>query len=206
MPQQCNIASVNEIENPLVWPILEVLRKQATGWKVHTLATELIELRLMPQLDSSPDKDLFKRNFLIMNALYQLQETLFPDHYVQVESMDIALLSNRGLKLNLNIESDDPLRDYYTQWSNYEAEQGEIRRLLDEFWTRYRDYVGSEKLQVGDITRSKALKVFELKEDASDVEVRKRWRKLALKWHPDRQSGNSDHFRLVCEAWNVLRA
>jgi len=206
MPQQCNIASVNEIENPLVWPILEVLRKQATGWKVHTLATELIELRLMPQLDSSPDKDLFKRNFLIMNALYQLQETLFPDHYVQVESMDIALLSNRGLKLNLNIESDDPLKDYYTQWSNYEAEQGEIRRLLDEFWTRYRDYVGSEKLQVGDITRSKALKVFELKEDASDVEVRKRWRKLALKWHPDRQSGNSDHFRLVCEAWNVLRA
>ncbi|MBA5763250.1 DnaJ domain-containing protein [Vibrio sp. 404] len=206
MPQQCNIAYANEIENPLVWPILEVLRKQAKGWKVHTLASELIDLHLMPQLDSSPEKDLFKRNFLLMNALYQLQETLYPDHYVQVESMNIALLSNRNSNLAFDIDSQDPLRDYYTDWSNYEAEHGEIRRLLDEFWTRYRDYVGSDKLQVGDITRSKALRVFELNEGASDNEVRKRWRKLALKWHPDRETGNSDHFRLVCEAWNVLRA
>ncbi|GAK86269.1 DnaJ-related protein [Vibrio ponticus] len=206
MQQNCCLANIAEIENPLLWPILEVLRRQPTGWKVHTLASELIDLELMPQLDERADKDLFKRNFLMMNALYQLQETLYPDHYVQVEAMDIALLSGWGRRLDLSVESVDPLRDYYTQWTNYEAEHGEIRRLLDEFWTRYRDYVGSEKLKVGDVTRDKALRVFELDEGASDIEIRKRWRKLALKWHPDRQSGNTAHFRLVCEAWNVLRA
>ena len=141
-----------------------------------------------------------------MNALYQLQQTLLPEHYVQVESMDIALLANRAGNLNVDIECNDPLRDYYTQWANYEAEEGEIRRLLDQFWTRYRKYVGSDGLDVGDITRSKALRVFELSDCASELEIRKRWRKLALKWHPDRKSGNSDHFRLVCEAWTVLRA
>ncbi len=64
------------MENPLLWPILEVLRKKPSDWKVHTLAAHLNELGFMPILDASPDKDLFKRNFLIMNALYQLQETL----------------------------------------------------------------------------------------------------------------------------------
>lgn len=78
MNQQYGLATLCEIENPLLWPILEVLRKKPTGWKVHILAAHLSEKELMPVLDSRPDKDLFKRNFLIMNALYQLQETLYP--------------------------------------------------------------------------------------------------------------------------------
>ncbi|OLQ91019.1 molecular chaperone DnaJ [Vibrio panuliri] len=203
--QSCPLANINSIENPLLWPIFEVLKKRPNGWKVHTLASELIALELMPVLDEKPEKDLFKRNFLIMNALYQLQETLYPDHYVQVEAMDIALLSNRGVVHRLSLDNQDPLRDYYTQWQHYEAEQGEIRRLLDEFWTRYRDFVGSTQAKFGDVTRDKALRVFELSEGASELEIRKRWRKLALKWHPDRQNGDSEKFRLVCEAWNVLR-
>ncbi|WP_194437659.1 DNA-J related domain-containing protein [Vibrio fluminensis] len=194
------------MENPLLWPILEVLRKQSTGWKVHTLASELIDHGLMPVLDTMPDKDLFKRNFLIMNALYQLQETLYPEQYLQIESMSIALLSTGTLHQTMDIEGQDPLREYYTDWSNYEAKQGEIRRLLDEFWSRYRDFVGSNNSKFTNVSREQALKVFELKFDATDSEIRKRWRKLALKWHPDRQHGNSEQFRLVCEAWHVLRA
>ncbi len=206
MEQGRHIANLNEIENPLLWPIFEVLKKHPSGWKVHTLATELRERQLLSCFDSNAEKDLFKLNFLIMNALFQLQETLYPDYFVRVEAMDIALLSIRNKQSSFMIDTNSPLREYYTQWSNYEAEQGEIRRLLDEFWTRYRDFVGSERLKVSNVTRSKALRVFELDDGASDLDIRRRWRKLALKWHPDRQSGNSEHFRLVCEAWHVLRS
>lgn len=205
MNQQYGLATLCEIENPLLWPILEVLRKKPTGWKVHILAAYLSEKELMPVLDSRPDKDLFKRNFLIMNALYQLQETLYPDRWVQVEAMDIALLPNCHHGQQYHIDPQDPLRDYYTQWSNYEAEEGEIKRLLNEFWTRYREYVGQQTQRTGTLDRVKALRLFELNEGASDSEIRKKWRKLALKWHPDRQNGNTDQFRLVCEAWHVLR-
>ncbi|ROV57705.1 molecular chaperone DnaJ [Vibrio ponticus] len=206
MQQNSCLTTAQDLENPLLWPILEVLRKQPSGWKVHTLANELIEQGLMPILDSKPEKDLFKRNFLIMNALYQLQETLYPEQFLQVEAMNIALLRSRGMQQGRSIEEYDPLREYYTDWANYEAEQGEIRRLLDEFWSRYRDFVGSDHTKFGNVSRDKALRVFDLHYDATDSEIRKRWRKLALKWHPDRQNGDSEQFRLVCEAWHVLRA
>ena len=78
-----------------------------------------------------------------------------------------------------------------------------MKRLLNEFWTRYREFVGS--IDVSDMDRTKALSLFELPLDASQTEIRKTWRKLALKWHPDRENGNSERFRVLCEAWHVLR-
>lgn len=191
------------MENPLLWPIMEVLKKQPRGWKVHTLATHLNDLGLVPILDPKPEKDLFKKNFLIMNALYQLQETLFPESWLQVQAMDIELMHGRYYASGHAIDTEDPLRDYYVHWENYEAEEGEVKRLLNEFWTRYRKFVGGE--DIGDMDRGKALSLFELPVDASPAEIRKRWRKLALRWHPDREAGNSAQFRILCEAWNVLR-
>lgn len=191
------------MENPLLWPIMEVLKKQPRGWKVHTLATHLNDLGLVPILDPKPEKDLFKKNFLIMNALYQLQETLFPESWLQVQAMDIELMHGRYYANGHAIDPEDPLRDYYVHWENYEADEGEVKRLLNEFWTRYRKFVGGE--DIGDMDRGKALSLFDLPMDASPAEIRKRWRKLALRWHPDREDGNSDQFRVLCEAWNVLR-
>ncbi|MCK6263888.1 DnaJ domain-containing protein [Vibrio sp. ZSDE26] len=190
------------MENPLVWPILDVLRKKPSGWKVHTLASHITELGFVPLLDAQPEKDLFKRNFLIMNALYQLQETLYPDNWLQVKAMDIALLSSSTAP-QCFIDVEDPLREYYTQWVNYEAEEGEVKRLLNEFWSRYREFVGSTNGK--DMDRARALSLFELSTDASNSQIRKTWRKLALKWHPDRDNGNADKFRVLCEAWNILR-
>ncbi len=203
MTSSANFASqpFTEMENPLLWPILDILRKQNSGWKVHILSGHLSELSILPVLDISPEKDLFKRNFLIMNALYQLQEILYPDSWLQVQAMDIRLMGTINT-IGLSIDMDDPLRMYYTDWENYEAEAGEVKRLLNEFWTRYRHFVGEVR---GDINRREALRMFELDPDATQKEIRKRWRKLALMWHPDRDNGNADKFRVLCEAWNVLR-
>ncbi len=199
-----------EMENPLLWPILELLRKHPSGWKVHTLASELTEQGYIHPLDDSPEKDLFKRNFLIMNALYQLQETLFPKQWLQVEAMNLILLPCYP-SAGRQIDSQDPLRDYYTDWSNYEAEEGEVKRLLNQFWTRYQQHVGDkdsdsrESRIVHNLDRAKALRLFNLPYDATATEIRKQWRKLALKWHPDRDNGDAAQFRVLCEAWNILR-
>ncbi|WP_299688140.1 DNA-J related domain-containing protein [uncultured Vibrio sp.] len=190
------------MENPLLWPIMEVLKQQPCGWKVHTLATHLNELGLIPTLDSSPDKELFKKNFLIMNALYQLQETLYPDSWLQVQAMNIELLFGRYYANTHVIDRHDPLREYYINWLNYEADEGEVKRLLNEFWTRYKKFVGGSET---DMDRSHALSLFELPLDASAKEIRKQWRRLALRWHPDRDEGNTAKFQALCEAWHVLR-
>ncbi|EJL6744770.1 DnaJ domain-containing protein [Vibrio alginolyticus] len=197
-----NSIEPHAIENPLLWPMLEILRKQPSNWKVHTLASSLGEQGYISKLDDSPDKDLFKRNFLIMNALYQLQDTLYPDSWLQVEAMDIQLMSSMEA-LRYKIDIHDPLREYYLDWRNYEADEDEVRRLLNEFWTTYQKFIGGSS--VASVDKTKALSLFELNTDATPAEIRKQWRKLALRWHPDRENGNAERFRVLCEAWNVLR-
>ncbi|EGQ9215613.1 DNA-J related domain-containing protein [Vibrio alginolyticus] len=197
-----NSIEPHAIENPLLWPMLEILRKQPSNWKVHTLASSLGEQGYISKLDDSPDKDLFKRNFLIMNALYQLQDTLYPDSWLQVEAMDIQLMSSMEA-LSHKIDIHDPLREYYLDWRNYEADEDEVRRLLNEFWTTYQKFIGGSS--VASVDKTKALSLFELNTDATPAEIRKQWRKLALRWHPDRENGDAERFRVLCEAWNVLR-
>ena len=191
------------MENPLLWPIMEVLKHKPSGWKVHTLAAHLNDLGLVPVLDAVAEKELFKKNFLIMNALYQLQETLHPDSWLQVQAMDIELMNGRYHESSHCIDHQDPLRDYYINWVNYEADEGEVKRLLNEFWTRYRKFVGGDEL---DMDRNRALSLFELPLDATHHEIRKRWRQLALRWHPDRDEGNTAKVQTLCEAWHVLRS
>ncbi|WP_050908790.1 DNA-J related domain-containing protein [Vibrio harveyi] len=204
MDEQLNVCQNSQqyMENPLLWPILDILKKQPSNWKVHTLAHELSQKGYIQQLDESPDKDLFKRNFLLMNALYQLQETLYPDGWLQVEAMNIVLMSAIEASRH-SVDTNDPLREYYLDWKNYEADEGEVRRLLNDFWSRYQRYIGGNVSD--DLDRSKALHLFELDADATRTEIRRQWRKLALRWHPDRENGNADRFRVLCNAWNVLR-
>ncbi|MBB1315121.1 MULTISPECIES: DNA-J related domain-containing protein [Aliivibrio] len=193
-----------QFENPLVWPLFEVLQELNQAWKVHTLSAYLIEKGLLKQLDESIDKDLFKRNFLIMNALYQLQTELYPEQWLQVEAMNIQLFSELETKNNQQtIDAAHPLREYYLDWINYQVEEGEVQRLLNEFWNNYRRYLGGTNASSMD--RIQALKRFGLSESATEKEIRKQWRKLAMQHHPDRESGNAEQFRVMCEAWNVLR-
>lgn len=191
-----------ENENPLLWPILEILQVEPSGWKVHTLSSRLSEQGYLHRLDSSPEKELFKRNFLIMNALYQLQEVVYPEHRLCVDAMNISL-AHSGEPAHHSVDIRDPLREYYLDWRHYEADEEEIRSLLSKFWQTYQRFVSGEVTT--NMSRAKALQLFDLDNNATRVEIRKQWRKLAFRWHPDRKNGNSAYFKVLCEAWSVLR-
>ncbi len=194
----------DEIDNPFILPILSLLEKSNKSWKVHHFLVELENDSFMVSLDEDAQLDLFKRNFLIMNALYQLQETLLPQQWLQTESMDIRLMPR--LKDNYSkqeIDVLDPLREYYLDWKNYDAKREDVRELLNSFWRRYQSEIGStteERME-----RKKALAVLGLKETASEHEIRHQWRKMALKWHPDRSEGDAATFRKMCEAWRWIQ-
>jgi len=204
-----NQADVTEVkptrlkgDNPLIWPILGLLKRSNRSWKVHHLATELQQQGLMHDLDPLPEKDLFKRNFLLMNALYELQHILLPGQWLQVEAMDIILLRIPPANVLQLQQDDSTLRDYYLDWNNYDTCVNVVREMLESFWNSYQDYIGVRR---GRFAQREALRVLELEADASDKEIRRQWRKLALKWHPDRQGGDTAKFRQICEAWQALR-
>lgn len=203
MARRSDMGQYADIENPLLWPIFELLKEHPSGWKVHTLASQLSSRGCLHQLDSSQDKDLFKKNFLIMNALYQLQEILHPEHWLNVQAMNITLTDTIDSSLTA-MDHTDPLRGYYLDWDHYDASEDEVRGLLDEFWQSYQKYIGGNS--VTHMDRAKALALLELDSAATRADIRKQWRKLAFRCHPDREGGNAERFRALCEAWNVLRS
>jgi len=179
-----------------------VLRESQKSHKVHELASELQRQGLLPDLDSDANKALFKRNFLLMNALYQLQELLLPDQWLQVQAMNIQILPQLPTNIPLTLEQDIALRSYYLDWAYFDTSSAEIETMFANFWRRYDAHIGKSDLLIG---KSEALNIFELTHDASKQDIRRQWRKLALKWHPDRVSGDVVKFREVCRAWEILR-
>lgn len=194
--------STTKGDNPLIWPLLSVLQASNHSWKIHHLATELQSKGLIHPLDDNPGNDLFKRNFLLMNALFELQDILLPKQWLQVKAMEIQIFRLVPSNVNLLIMQDSALRDYYLDWNNYDASENVVRELLEAFWSSYKSYIG---LNVNLMNKGYALRVFELDESASARDIRKQWRRLALKWHPDRPDGDATRFREVCEAWQSLR-
>ena len=197
-----NQINASKGDNPLIWPVLSLLQSTNQSWKVHHLASELQAKGLMHNLDPLPEKDLFKRNFLLMNALYELQDILMPKQWLQVKAMEIQIFRIIPASADVQHIRDGALRDYYLDWANYDASVNVVREMLESFWSTYKEYIGVniKLMHVG-----QALKVFELDETATDRDIRKQWRKLALKWHPDRDQGNAERFREVCEAWQTLK-
>lgn len=196
------LLKANSQDNPLTWPLLSLLEEQPQHWKVHYLVTALREKGLLQSLDEDENKDLFKRNFLTMNALYQLQLMLLPNQWLQVQAMDIFLSRSVPSHVELELQHDVALRDYYLDWNNYDTSGDLIREMLKSFWHKYNNYIGETSPTVG---REHALEVFRLDSDASPREIRKRWRKLALEHHPDRAGGDATKFKKACRAWQTLR-
>ncbi|MDP2562770.1 DNA-J related domain-containing protein [Psychrobium sp. 1_MG-2023] len=189
-------------DNPLVWPILSLLNSQDEPWKVHHLVTALREQAILPEFVGEPNQVLFKANFLVMNALFQLQQFVLPTQRLSVSSLHIALSDVKGDELALVGDDKNALADYYLDWRHFDAEEDEITELLTSFWLRYQQAFVTTTTG---LARDKALAVFELDADTAPRLICKRWRELALRWHPDREGGDSAQFRLVCQAWQVLK-
>ena len=186
--------------------MLSIIQESKQSCKVHHLATELQRKDLLPDLEGDANEVLFKRNFLLMNALYQLQDILLTDQWLQVQSMDIQLFSQLPSNLPVLIEQDIALRSYYLDWDNFETSSESIEAMLAGFWQRYNTYWGTREATLArKLDTKSALQVFELTPQATRLDIRRRWRKLALKWHPDRSSGDAVMFRQVCMAWQTLR-
>ncbi len=187
--------------NPLIDEIFCLLIRQPI-WKVHTLASALSETNHIKALDDDPQKDLFKRNFLVMNALYQLQLQLVPEYHLRIASLHIELVNTPSHTALLQAE---PLRDYYLDWHNYDTSNDEIAALLDNFWQHF-----GQQTSVNTTKKLTPLQHQEIRErwnlntEYSLKDVQKRWRQLALKHHPDKQ-GSAVVFKQIQGEYEQLK-
>ena len=187
--------------NPLIDEIFELLINNKV-WMVHTLASELKERGLLDTLAADPGRDLFKRNFLIMNALYQLQQQVMPKQQLLIKSLHIELVSDpRQNQLHPN----DPLRDYYLNWQNFETSTAEINALLDSFWQRF-SKPKQHEAPLSAQQHQQLIARWQLVQPITLKTLQKRWRQLAVQHHPDKQGGDNEVFKQLKMEYEQLKA
>ena len=197
--------SATDRDNPLLPLVLRLLRERPEGLSEYDLLKR-IETESTHFDDSGADDAqlaLFRKHFLIMNALYRLQETLWRDEGLRltISPLRIAL---EAARINADdtpaasgavvSHGDAALRAYYLDWQQFIATDGAaVAELLAGFWRRYAAHDG----------RAEALAVLQLGVDADWQTVRRQYRRLAAASHPDR-GGDTARFLAVRAAYEAL--
>ncbi|MFA7555949.1 MAG: DNA-J related domain-containing protein [Spongiibacteraceae bacterium] len=186
-------------KNPLVFPILNILKVIVEPISEHALIARLQQLDTV-NLSLAGSLNLFQTHFMVMNALYYLQGELIREgHYLSISALSIYLQPmttiNSATHSGISLDSDASLREYYLDWDNFKASAEEIESLLAGFWRYYR---GGDKKQ-------QALAVLKLPRDADWPTIKKTYRSLIAEQHPDK-GGDALMFIEIRQAYEILLA
>jgi len=183
--------------------LLSVLQQHPEGIREHAL---LMWLKKHNHIQLEPDgfhdtMKLFRIHFLLFHRLYQLKDEL---HATQQGSLNIHTLSIRFLPYKESTAAlvmEDPLRAYYLDFNNLkDTKEKELDEMLASFWTSLGRLESKSNLCP---KRQQALDLLELDSSATDKEVKRAWRRLAMKHHPDR-GGDEEQIKALNHAVSLL--
>lgn len=187
-------------KNPLMPIVLRLLRAQPNGISEYELLKHIeADGAYFSVTTLDTQLALFQKHFLIMNALYRLQEMLWRDEqiWLAISPLRIAIetVNNSSSATAIAAQTDDALRTYYLDWQQFIAtDSAAVTELLASFWRRFDAYD----------QRTEALALLQLPENAGDAEIKQQYRRLAAASHPDR-GGDAAQFLAVRAAYELLR-
>jgi DnaJ-domain-containing protein 1 len=185
-------------DNPFKSTVLALIKTTPMGLSEYDLILRLQEHDAAFSFDSeSPNLALFRKHFLVMNALYQLQAELFEQGmYLSISPLDIRLepVENSGVSALPTENAAAPLRAYYLDWKNFShTSRADVETMLSRFTERY--------LAIDE--RLEALQILELSADAPWETIKQTYRRLAAQHHPDK-GGDPARFRAIRGAYEIL--
>ena len=185
-------------DNPLTIPVLELLHANPDGLSEYEIITALKAQGLYIDAMDDSSMELYTGHFLVMNALYALQQELLGDgFYLRISPMENRLVPARaGDHGELRAESADAaLSTYYLDWRNLDTMTADgVEKLLGGFWERFSAVD----------RRPNALAVLGVDANSGWDDIKAAYRRLAAQHHPDR-GGDAGKFIEVREAFLVLR-
>lgn len=176
----------------------EILDRRPAGLSEHDLLKELAARKVSffdEHYFNSP-LGLFQRHFLLFHCLYLLRDKLRVGEAgdLTIDCLGIQIIPYRDAP-SVHPASYDPLAAYYLDMDNLKStDESDVLRMLENFWKRF----------VGKDQRDEALAVIELTPPTSYPEIKRQYRRLAMRWHPDR-GGDSTRFQRLEWAMRVLR-
>ena len=189
------------MNNPLIEPILSILEASDKGISEFELLRQLeSQVPLFDELGDDPDLKLFRKHFLIMNALYQLQRKLWQEDEVRlyISPLQIHLEAVAEVENSHSSEVEDgaeaKLAAYYLDWDEYDNTDAEdVAALLKGFYNKLFNHDDTEK----------ALKLLGIKENSTKLEIKRAYRLLVKKAHPDK-GGDAKKFIKLRKAYEHL--
>ncbi|MFC3149607.1 DNA-J related domain-containing protein [Litoribrevibacter euphylliae] len=135
---------------------------------------------------------LFQTNFVVMNALYQLNKDK-PNHHYEIHSLKVCKHPNQSNSHSTDITEVDPLEIYYLDWANFNQSEQEINELINHFW---------ERMLVIDFEDGD-LQTLDLIKPVTLAEIKQQYRKLSQQHHPDK-GGDAEYFVEIQQAYTRL--
>lgn len=180
--------------------VLAVLRTHSTGIDEYRLIGLLAE-RFPESLFATPGalRDplrLFQVHFLLFHALYRLSDRLAEcGQQLRIHALGIVLEARR--ESGPGLCEPDPLRSYYLDWQQWATTHREdVERLLSQF--------RGMPAAISDQTRGQALALFELPDPTCPRAIKRRYRELVSRHHPDR-GGDTATLQEINEALLILQ-
>lgn len=185
-------------DNPFKASVLTLIRSAPSGLSEYDLILRLQEHDAAFVFEGeSPNLALFRKHFLVMNALYQLQTELFAQGvYLSISPLDIRLepVERSGVTALPTDNAAAPLRAYYLDWDNFsQTSRADVETMLNRFMERY--------LAIDE--RLEALQTLELSAGAPWEHIKQAYRRLAAQHHPDK-GGDPARFRAIRGAYEIL--
>jgi len=162
----------------------------------HSLIQHLRNQNIVPftQLDLKHTKDLFSAHFLVMHALYHLQNNYFEEQTFTLDINSIKITRSSYVSGQLGLAPHNPVKDYYLDIRHYfETDEDQVNDLLNKFWKKFlaRD------------DKHTALNVLGLPVDANYQQIKLKYKSLAQQHHPDK-GGNKEDFTKIYAAKKLL--
>lgn len=177
--------------------LLEILQLHPEGLSEYEL---LQRLRSDPRIDFASERlddtqELFRTHFLLFHHLYRLRDRLHDEGAGDLEIHTLMIRWHAtGAASDSTLARPDPLRAYYLDFDNLDGTtRADIDALLGRFWARLSRYD----------RRGEALAVLELPAEADLETIRRQYRRLAMRHHPDR-GGDRDRLQAIHAAMAIL--
>lgn len=187
--------------NPLLEMARQLLFAEGQQYSEHALLKIAVARGLVPEDFGSSPKRLFQAHFALLNGLYRLQPELAEQQlYLEIGLAQVRVrpLQGRTDSKAVDCGRDCQLREYYLDWQHFDrATEAGVNELLKDFWQR----LGRQPVAKADLAR--ALEVMELTEPVTWAEVKRRYRRLAMRHHPDR-GGDEAQLQQVHWAMAIL--
>jgi hypothetical protein len=148
---------------------------------------------------------MFQTHFVLFHCLYQLKNQWREQ---KIGQLDIGLTRITLLPIlesAANIQTEDPLANYYLDWSNLSAtNENDVEALLDSFWQKMVGYDHHAKLSGSALERACITMEIDALKDINLSELKQQYRKLQHENHPDK-GGRNEVSQSILQAYTKLR-